>query len=494
VVNSTVYSNSALGGAGGTGAGAGAGLGGGIFVLNAIGSIVNSTLAGNTTSTGGMGGGGALHVASVGAGTPSASVTAANSIFSGSMPSGSGDIVANQVNGTVTLNLGTKNLSPTMVYNPGGATVTAPTMSDPMLGTFMDNGGPTFTLAPMAGSPAIGMGDSTTCTNGAGGVDQRGAARPAACSIGSYETVTLAANGTACTTNGQCSSLRCIDGVCCATACGCGDATDCQSCLGTQTGGTSGTCGTVTAAAAYVCHTKITGSDGTSCDNNVMCNGVLTTCPPDTFQLPTSVCRPAVTGTDGTTCDVPELCTGSTPNCPADNKLPMNTVCRAPAAGKVCDVAEVCDGTHAACPPDVGTTNTALVCRISAGVCDVAEHCDGSTPNCPTDQFMPSSQVCRASIAVCDKPESCTGAGPNCPADGLYLTSDNHQCRAASPTNDCSVASICNGSGLSCPTTWAPAATACRKTVNGALMCGACNTAGSCLGPYAPSGNGTTCP
>jgi hypothetical protein len=57
----------------------------------------------------------------------------------------------------------------------------------PNLAQFInENGGPTRTFLPLAGSPAIDQGDSTGCP----AVDQRGATRPAgaACDIGAVET------------------------------------------------------------------------------------------------------------------------------------------------------------------------------------------------------------------------------------------------------------------------------------------------------------------
>jgi hypothetical protein len=72
-----------------------------------------------------------------------------------------------------------------------GATIAA---LDPMLDPdgLQDNGGPTPTVALVAGSPAIGAGDPEVCANPpVNGVDQRGYPRPSEsttnCSIGAYE-------------------------------------------------------------------------------------------------------------------------------------------------------------------------------------------------------------------------------------------------------------------------------------------------------------------
>jgi CSLREA domain-containing protein len=64
--------------------------------------------------------------------------------------------------------------------------------TDPLLGPFGDNGGPTNTLSPLIGSPAIDAGDDTICASHAiGSLDQRGVVRPvgAACDIGAVEAL-----------------------------------------------------------------------------------------------------------------------------------------------------------------------------------------------------------------------------------------------------------------------------------------------------------------
>ncbi len=52
------------------------------------------------------------------------------------------------------------------------------------LGVLADNGGPTKTDAPLAGSPAIGAALASACPV----ADQRGVTRPAACDMGAYQT------------------------------------------------------------------------------------------------------------------------------------------------------------------------------------------------------------------------------------------------------------------------------------------------------------------
>ncbi|MBI4497854.1 MAG: CSLREA domain-containing protein [Chloroflexi bacterium] len=64
--------------------------------------------------------------------------------------------------------------------------------TDPLLGSLQDNGGPTFTHALLAGSPAIDAVPTANCTDAVGNpltVDQRGVTRPqgTACDIGAFE-------------------------------------------------------------------------------------------------------------------------------------------------------------------------------------------------------------------------------------------------------------------------------------------------------------------
>ena len=61
---------------------------------------------------------------------------------------------------------------------------------DPLLGPLQANGGPTSTMAPGTGSPAIDAGDDAVCTaSPVKGVDQRGLPRPGGphCDIGAFE-------------------------------------------------------------------------------------------------------------------------------------------------------------------------------------------------------------------------------------------------------------------------------------------------------------------
>jgi hypothetical protein len=55
-------------------------------------------------------------------------------------------------------------------------------VADPLLGPLQANGGPTLTMAPISGSPAVGVAGNCLPT------DQRGVARSAPCDAGAVET------------------------------------------------------------------------------------------------------------------------------------------------------------------------------------------------------------------------------------------------------------------------------------------------------------------
>ena len=101
---------------------------------------------------------------------------------------------------------------------------------DPMLGPLADNGGPTATHAPLAGSPAIDAGGTVDCQPH----DQRHVPRPigTACDIGSVETGCgngLPDAGEACDDGDYTSGDGC-DSNCTPTACGNGIRTGAEQC------------------------------------------------------------------------------------------------------------------------------------------------------------------------------------------------------------------------------------------------------------------------
>jgi len=158
--------------------------GGGIFNGARL-TVTNSTISGNRVATTGssINGGG---IANVFAATITDTIIAGNSLAPGSFGTASGP----DLSGTITT--GGHNL----IGTTDGATITLGPGDRvnpiPLLGTLGNYGGPTQTIPLLTGSPAIGHGDLTICTqSGAGHVntlDQRRFARPTTlCAIGAFE-------------------------------------------------------------------------------------------------------------------------------------------------------------------------------------------------------------------------------------------------------------------------------------------------------------------
>jgi hypothetical protein len=151
-----------------------------------------------------------------------------------------------------------------------------------------------------------------------------------------------AIDGTPCAGNASCQSGLCVDGVCCAAACG-GGVDDCQACSVASGGQLDGQCTPLAAPATMVCRASA---------------GV---------------------------CDVPETCAAASTTCPADTFAPSSVECR--ASSNVCDAAESCTGASAACPAD-GYLAAGVECRPASDVCDAAESCTGASAACPADGYV----------------------------------------------------------------------------------------------------------
>ena len=206
LTNSTLVGNSAQGG---NGCGVGAGVGGGLFSRNGCLTVRNSTLSGNLTDAlgasyhsgdplpinFGLDSGGGIFVVGDGA---TAIVSLNNAIIAKSTvgPNQAYDYT------TVALSAASSALSQTgsnnlimLSHGFGGPPVFGP---NPQLGPLQDNGSPTWTMAPAAGSSAIDGGNLSGCTDASGNIlnsDQRNFLRPldgdgngtAICDIGAVE-------------------------------------------------------------------------------------------------------------------------------------------------------------------------------------------------------------------------------------------------------------------------------------------------------------------
>ncbi len=159
--------------------------GGAIFNDGGTVTATNSTLANNSAGT--FGGG----IMNKGTG---ATVTLTNTTVSGNTAGTGGGGISGPDALTLTNTIVAGN-TPFDINGAQGANSHSIVGGNPLLSALGDHGGPTQTMVPLPGSPAIGTGDpgvcaSTTAPTGApvGGKDQRGVARPATlCAIGAFE-------------------------------------------------------------------------------------------------------------------------------------------------------------------------------------------------------------------------------------------------------------------------------------------------------------------
>jgi len=280
------------------------------------------------------------------------------------------------------------------------------------------------------------------------------------------------ANGAACTAGPQCTSGDCVDGVCCASACG----TLCSACSNVKTGMPDGVCAPVTAGTDP--DSECAQDPFASCGHDGTCDGA-------------GACRLYLAGTGCTN----ETCSGST-----------DTLSRK------CDGAGTClAATTASCAPYMcGATSCATTCSAdtdcttgyfcSAGVC-TAQETNGTACG--------AAGACQSGFCVdgvcCDT--ACTGTCMTCDGVGTVGTcsaavsgTDTRNDCTASATTTCGLDGSCDGSG------------ACRKwgagTPCGVAACAnatvspvpGCDGAGTCVagapsscGVYQCSGTGATC-
>ena len=148
--------------------------GGGVFHTDGQLTVTNSTFTDNNAPAGTASG---IVVATFGA---PANATLTNNVLEGN---GGAFACAIEGGGAATITSGGSNVISDLSCNPNGTTDQSET--DALLGSLADNGGPTMTHSPGAGSPAIDAALTGSCP----AVDQRGIARPqgVACDVGSVE-------------------------------------------------------------------------------------------------------------------------------------------------------------------------------------------------------------------------------------------------------------------------------------------------------------------
>ena len=376
----------------------------------------------------------------------------------------------------------TGGICPPLAVAPATTQCSGPSCSNgpPSVETFASLCDGTHTTCPAAttqdcsGAACVG----NVCGGGCAGND-------ANCVTGDFCNVNVCTpklgTGKTCSGNNNCALGFCVDGVCCNTACGGGDPTDCQACnLTAAQGGTPGTC---SVPVGQVCRAAVAAAPGTtaSCDAAEVCAAGNTACPPDLPAAAGTVCR---TSADGNLCDPAETCNGF--NCPANTSTRDGQACT--DDGNPCSL-DLCESN--ACTHNQAAAATVL-CRASKGVCDPLEDCDGTTTTCPADVIFNAAHVCRPVAAgeTCDVAESCTTGGPNCPPDGF--DANTVSCGAASCAFGTETLAVnCPGSNGTCPTAttkacspYLCAGTACGTTCAVKTDCAAnfyCNPSHQCV-------------
>jgi hypothetical protein len=175
--------------------------GGGISSASGTATITDSTISGNSAT--GFGGGGILNsstltmttstisdnTATTGGGIlNSSTLTVTNSTISGNSADNGGGInnsetltLANTIVANSTSGGDYDGDAPTLegsnIVEDGSVTGANVINADPNLGPLQNNGGPTLTHLPLAGSPAINTGDNTVATDAGLTTDQRGETR-----------------------------------------------------------------------------------------------------------------------------------------------------------------------------------------------------------------------------------------------------------------------------------------------------------------------------
>ncbi len=281
------------------------------------------------------------------------------------------------------------------------------------------------------------------------------------------EKWTTLSNGNACTYTGDCSSLFCVDGYCCNSACGGG----CDTC---NQSGSHGTCKAVSAGAAgspscspYLCDgvnpsCPSTCSADSDCATGYYCNasgtcapvkGLGTACNDSAgYDCYVGGCRVCTGGAgtcaDGVCCN--SACSGSCDACNLSGKVGQCTVVGAGTAGSpACSGNLLCNGSSASCPSSCSSNADC----VSGYYCDTSSHTckqqSTGTP-CQTANDCPSNLFCADGVC-CNS--TCTGGCSRCDLSGKVGTCSAVSAGTAPANCASSTGYLCNGTELGCPTT-----------------------------------------
>ena len=152
------------------------GLGGAVYLSGLGGSLQNVTFSGNQSS-----GGSGYFAAAIGGGT---ALNISNTLFSGNTTRDCGSPMACSAGASQGLHDLQWPATHTVCATADNACTPGTAFKNPQLGALAGNGGPTSTIGPLAGSPAVGIGQNCPPA------DQRGVTRPLnGCTAGAVEGV-----------------------------------------------------------------------------------------------------------------------------------------------------------------------------------------------------------------------------------------------------------------------------------------------------------------
>jgi hypothetical protein len=291
----------------------------------------------------------------------------------------------------------------------------------------------------------------------------------------------LAANGTACTAGGECTSGFCVDGVCCNTVCN----TLCNACTPAKKGsGADGTCGTI----------GMNLDPDDECAGSLVCNGSSVCKAPngDACVLGTE----CVSGfcADGVCCSA--ACTGLCQACTATKKgSGVNGVCGNIAVGldpdSECFGGSSCGGSGTCLLSANGTACTA------GGECTSGFCIDG----------VCCSSVCNTLCNACTAAKRGSGADGTCGTIAANLDPDN-ECAGSLVCNGSSVCRAPNGDacvlgtecvsgfcadGVCCSAVCTGTCQACTAVKKGSGVNGVCGNIGAGLDPDNECFGGLSC-
>ncbi|WP_197041404.1 MopE-related protein [Chondromyces apiculatus] len=246
----------------------------------------------------------------------------------------------------------------------------------------------------------------------------------------------LKINGAACGAAGECASNSCVDGVCCASACG----GACQACTAAKKGGgADGTCGPI--AVGTDPDNDCAAESAASCGRDGMCNGAGacrlhasgTVCAAATCENTTTVDNPHTcdgggTCVDGGTTSCGQFtCAGGA--CTTEKILGVSCANSGECASNFCVDGVCCES---ACPGLCQACSMAKKGGGANGICGPIA--TGSDPDseCTTDP-----------VATCDQDGSCNGAG----ACRLYASGTACSTATCADATTVNAVDTCNGSG-----------------------------------------------